>query len=368
MPGRNNDKINCPTNLTSPRLYALLLSAVDAKGTVKSQDARVNVFPKARAAAGRYNADNPDTHGESTLAQYGLIEYVDDERTEFKVSHLGKRLLEVFTKGEDGKYNVKPDAVYSFNAIMTDCLCSWKDSSGHSMIFPGMLLVNLLSDKRLGEYLEEADWAYVCSKSNYRNDGDYEKLVSELIGFRNGDGEVEIANTYVFLVSFSGDWQLFDKSTVDGKNRWVLKDITKDNFATRIRDYDLMVNSSNSVLNKDEESTDENNSEKTSSQIKRIIKPFRIPDSLVITENTNNIQLEVEYVDRQGILNGDKVIFVNEVVDRLRTYNVFLVNDMLRNDGEYDINIEKEKRVNREKEQFIIHQMKEEEELYGRNR
>ena len=196
MPSRNNDKINCPTNLTSPRIFAVLLDAIEEEGTVSSDDARINVFPKARAAVSRYNIANRDTHSEAALKQYGLIEYVDEEETIFKVSHLGKRLLEVCTKGGDGKYKVREDAEYSYNAVMIDCLLTWQDASGKCTIFPGMLLLKLLCDNRLGGYLTEADWAYVCAESSYRNDADYEKLIDELIEFRTNGTDIIITNTY----------------------------------------------------------------------------------------------------------------------------------------------------------------------------
>lgn len=351
---RNNDKINCPTNLTSPRLYALLLNAVEERGTVKSEDARKTIFPNARASAYKFNSDNNDTHGESTLALYGLIEYVAEN--EFRVSHLGKRLMEVFEKGSNGKYNVKAGSEYSFNSVMIDCLCGWKDSSGDSLIFPGMLLLKIISDSRLGGFIEERDWAYVCSESSYRNDADYEKLVQDLAKFRNSEDDVAITNTYAFLVAFSGDWNLFDRITVDSKNRWTLKEITSQNLKTRIRDYDLLVNSNHSLLEKDkkDEECEENHSKK------RIIKPFMIPDTMNIYDSTTDINVQVDLVRSQGIEIGDKVLFVDEAIKRLRAYSVFGINAMIKNNTEYDIEIAKANRVNKDKESFLIQQMKEE--------
>ena len=352
---RNNDKINCPTNLTSPRLYALLLNAVEERGILKSEDARKTVFPNARASAYKFNPDNNDTHGESTLALYGLIEYVNEN--EFRVSHLGKRLLEVFEKGANGKYNVKAGSEYSFNSVMIDCLCGWKDSSGESLIFPGMLLLKIISDSRLGGFIEERDWAYVCSESSYRDDADYEKLVQDLILFRNSGDDVAIANTYAFLVAFSGDWNLFDRVTIDSKNRWTLKEITSQNLKARIKDYDLLVNSNNSLLDKEENV--EECEEKRSKE--RIIKPFMIPDAMTIYDTTTDISVQMDLVKSQGIETGDKVLFVDEAIERLRAYSVFGINAMIENNTEYDIQISKANRVNKDKESFLIQQMKEDE-------
>lgn len=105
MAGRNFDQINYPTNITNPATFAVLLRAIEELGSIHSSEASKSIFPKARAAVGRFNAENNDTHGEGTLKTYGLIEYITTSGdAEFKVSYLGKRLLELYEKNKDTKY------------------------------------------------------------------------------------------------------------------------------------------------------------------------------------------------------------------------------------------------------------------------
>lgn len=368
MPSKNHNKINCPTNSTSPRLFAVLLDAIAKKGTVTSVDAKEKIFPEARSAVSRYDSKNNDTHSEAMLKQYGLIEYVNNEETIFRVSHLGKRLLEVCAKDDtgcyivqSGKYVIREDAEYSYNSVMVDCLMSWEDSSGECTISPGMLLLKLLSDKRLEEYITESDWAYTCAESDYRNNGDYEQLIDELVRFRASGEEITLSNEYVFLVAFSGNWQLLDRTTVDGKNRWTLKEITKKNLESKILKYDLLADSEYSILNTKDQEVEVTTRKSDKHVVSYWIKPFSIPDSLEVSEDMNGLQVDIECVDEQFIHSGDKVLFLNEQKNRLRLYNVFLINEMKKNDEIYDINLEKRQKVNKKKENEIIQQFNEEE-------
>ena len=92
-----------------------------------------------------------------------------------------------------------------------------------------------------------------------------------------------------------------------------------------------------------------------------VIKPFSIPDSLSVTEEMGGLQVDVECVDSQNIGSGDKVLFLNEQKNRLRLYNVFLINEIQKSDSVYDINLEKKQKVNKTKESEIIQQFNEEE-------
>lgn len=368
MVSKNHNKINCPTNVTSPRLFAVMLDAVEQNGVVNSKEAKETIFPKARARVGNFNENNNDTHSEKALKQYGLIEYVNEEETDFRVSYLGKRLLEICQKDnageyvvQGGKYVIREDATYSYNAVLIDCLIAWKDSSGECTISPGMLLLKLLSDSRLDGFISETDWAYACVESNYRNCGDYEQLVSELTAFRISKGDIALSNEYEFLTAFSGNWQLLDRITVEGQNRWSLKEITKKNLEAKIWDYDLLANTKNSILHSDNEEVEHTTKQSSKHMISYVIKPFSIPDSLAVSEDMDELQVDIERADAQQIHSGDKVLFLNEQKNRLRLYNVFLINEMQKGDTIYDINLEKKQKVNKVKENEIIQQFNEEE-------
>lgn len=229
MAGRNNDKINYPTNITNPSTFVVLLNAIE--GVVTSSESRKNIFPNARAAVSRFNADNNDTHGEGTLKTYGLIEYVSEDRdATFKVSYLGKRLLEIFEKNDEGKFILKEDSEYTYNSILIDCLLHWNDITGKEKIYPGMLLLMLLSDNRIEEYITDYEWSYICEESDYRDTRDYEKIIADIIEFRKNGELNNLKNGYVFLVAFSASWGLLERESVGEQNRFKLNNISKENL------------------------------------------------------------------------------------------------------------------------------------------
>lgn len=241
MAKRVNDKINYPTNFTSPKTFAVLLDAVKKVGSLTSEQARTKLFPQARSAVSRYDSSNNDTHGEGTLRTYGFVENVPGtDPVEFRISALGNRFLECFDKDETGKFILKTGHEYTFNSILLDALLFWTDSSGKKTVNPGLVMLKLLSDKRLDYYITDFEWAYFCEHSDYRNTGDYEKLVEKLLELRQSDirDHVQLRNAYVFLVGFSGDWDILTRRTENGYNCFSLKDITKRNLMEKMRRID----------------------------------------------------------------------------------------------------------------------------------
>ena len=118
------DKINYQTNFTSTSTFAILLKAINEVGNVDSDYARKTLFPQARSNAGmRYNPDNRDTHGEITLAQYGLIDYIDEKT--FKLSSLGRRFLELF----NDDYTPKQNNDFNYVSVMVDSVFAWVDKN-----------------------------------------------------------------------------------------------------------------------------------------------------------------------------------------------------------------------------------------------
>lgn len=242
------DKINYQTNFTAPTTFAILLNAIDIRGTVNSDEARATIFPQARAAIMNYNPSNRDTHGEITLKQYGLIEYVGDK--EFKLSFLGKRYLELFYKNNENKFVPKENNESNYNSVMIDSLLAWEDRTGAKLVSPGFLLIKLLSDKEIDNYITAYDWAYVCEHSSFKDDADYTKLVKDILQFRESGATIELKKTDVFLGGFSGKWNIFNKSA-DGK--YTLNELSKRNIKEKLKEYALFTNKHDDVFSDEEE-------------------------------------------------------------------------------------------------------------------
>lgn len=254
-------RINCPTSMTNPAAIAPLLDIINQHGSLKSTEARTKIFPKARAAISRWNEDKPDTHSEGHLYQYGLIEYVPGtDEEEFRLTFLGKRFLEIFEKKEgqinaDGtkekdKYVCITGLECAYNAILIDCLLTWKLAINGKVLHPGLLLLKLMIDHRLSGFLFEKEWAYVCD-SDFADTLDYDAIVNELKYQRETNQEPHIessGNTYAFLIAFSNSWQIFEKEVVDGKNKFLLSDITKSNLKSKMLEIESLAREEKGVI------------------------------------------------------------------------------------------------------------------------
>lgn len=263
-------KINCPTSMTNPAAIAPLLDVINQYGSLKSTEARNSIFPKARAAISRWNEDKPDTHSEGQLFQYGLIEYVSGStEKEFSLSFLGKRFLEIFEKKdgqinangekEKDKYVCKAGMDFAYNAVLIDCLLTWKISIGENTLHPGLLLLKLMVDSRLDGYIFENEWAYVCN-SDFADTLDYESLVNEIVSYRDAHQEPPVessSNTYAFLIAFANSWQIFEKTVVDSKNKFVLTETTESNLKAKMLEIDTLIKEDDGVISENAAKTRE---------------------------------------------------------------------------------------------------------------
>ena len=232
---RTYDKINYQTNFTAPSTYAILLKAVKDCNIVESEYARVTLFPQARASAGmRYDTSIRDTHGEISLSQFSLIEYVTE--TSFKLSSLGERFLELF----DNDFKAKANNEYNFIATLLDALFAWKDRKYGRNLNVGILILKLLLDERLDCYITAEDWAYVSEFSCIKRIGDYENVVFNIINNRHNDIEFPLKKADVLLGGFANSWRLLEKYNDSGKIKYKLRKITKSLFIEKLNQLDQL--------------------------------------------------------------------------------------------------------------------------------
>lgn len=216
------DKINYQTNFTSTSTFAILLKAINEVGNVDSDYARKTLFPQARSNAGmRYNPDNRDTHGEITLAQYGLIDYIDEKT--FKLSSLGRRFLELF----NDDYTPKQNNDFNYVSVMVDSVFAWVDKNYGRNINVGVLLFELLLDARLNGFITANEWSYVAEFSSIRKNEEFEKIVSDILAHRENNTEFPLKKADVLLDGFSGTWKLLQKSAAGANAKYSLTDISK---------------------------------------------------------------------------------------------------------------------------------------------
>ena len=91
---RNYDKIQLPTSITSLETIARMAKVVKDNQPLTSVTSKP-LFMAAKANGIRGKRTTQDTHTESTLACYGLIEY--DASGQFFLSALGKDLVQLYS-------------------------------------------------------------------------------------------------------------------------------------------------------------------------------------------------------------------------------------------------------------------------------
>jgi len=229
------DKINYQTNFTSTSTFAILLKAIADAGEVDSEYARATLFPMARSNAGMgHDPDKRDTHGELTLQQYGLIEYVGT-RT-FKLSPLGRKFLELF----DEEFKPKEDNKCNYISTMLDALLAWKDTKNNRDINVGLLIVKLLLDEDLEYYITAEEWSFIAEFSDIKTDNDYERVKQQIIENREENLEIPLKKADVLLGGYVGTWKILDKANIQGEIRYKLSQIAKEQVLQKLRQMRLL--------------------------------------------------------------------------------------------------------------------------------
>ena len=234
MPERVYDKINYQTNFTSTKTFAILLRAIKKAGTVSSDYARDILFPQAKSAAGMsWNPSLPDTHGKITLEQYGLIEYVSE--TDFQLSYLGERFLELF----DENFNQIANSDYNYVSTMIDTLLKWKDVKNSRSINVGYLIIKILLDDTLGGYITENDFIYISEYSNIKRDSNYIEIRDSLLQHRESGNEYPLKKANILFSAYAGTWKLMDKFDLGDQKAYKLTELAKRICLDRIKIIDI---------------------------------------------------------------------------------------------------------------------------------
>lgn len=225
MAERLQEGIKYQTNFTAPEKFALLLKTIKENSPVDTEFARTTLFPQVRSQIGNYDASKRDTHGEISLKQYDLIEYVDDQSKSFQLSPQGYRFLELF----DDDLNVKPNNEYNYLSTIIDTILSWKNNEDGRDINVGVLLFRLLLDDDLKKYITEEEFSFVMNYSDIQNINEYDAIKQKIIENRHAvDGKTyELKKADTFLTAYANSWKLLNKNQVEGKYRYSLRETTE---------------------------------------------------------------------------------------------------------------------------------------------
>ena len=227
---RNNNKINYPTNVVNPITYATYMQMIASQpeGQVNAAYAGKTLFPAAKK--GKDGAAAKDTHTIGVLIDYGLAKYVDDKKKIVTLTNFGKRFLEVFQKGSEedsSRMERKENVDINYNALMLETLLNWKATVGDKVFYPGALIVRLLMDERLEFKFNAYEWSFICGNAEFIETSNYDKLVSDIIAFRESGQEIDLKKANDFCNSLANSWALLTK---DEAGFYLLRDLTKENI------------------------------------------------------------------------------------------------------------------------------------------
>lgn len=227
---RNNNKINYPTNVVNPITYATYMHMIDSQpgGEVNAAYAGKTLFPAAKK--GKDGAASKDTHTIGVLIDYGMAKYVDDKKKTVSLTNFGKRFLEVFKKcseEDSARLERKENMDINYNALMLETLLNWKATVGDKIFYPGALIIRLLMDERLEFKFNAYEWSFICGNAEFIETSNYDKLVSDVIDFRNSGKEIELKKAHDFCNSLANSWALLKKND---ENFYLLRELTKENI------------------------------------------------------------------------------------------------------------------------------------------
>ncbi len=355
---KNYNKTILQTSFTSLEMIYYLLKVVKDNGPFTYDEGKKTLFPQARArteneAGGTWDPTKNDTHAELTLREMNLIREAESDHTKSEVSDLGNRFLNSFAltelPGSDGVHvKLKLDDLVSLeekNQLFFDILVRTtvvQPRFGRN-IRPYLILFKILLEGDMEGYISKEEWASYINDSSFLYDTHYEEIHNKMKDIRVSNQDVELQKSDRILTRLAG-WKVLDKISIEGQSRICFA--LNEEFAKIVKIN--MVQPPQVPQKK-----------------KRVVEPrafksFAIPDTIVIDDSTSAISVEISLVDEQGINNGDKVIFVDEQISRLRAYSTFLIHEKHENNPDYDIDITRVNKINRNREKDIIEQFKEE--------
>ena len=238
------DKINLPTSVTAMETISRLLRVVVENEPLTSAASKP-LFMAAKALGIRKKAAKADTHTEGTFRTFGLIKYLDQAKTTFETTQLGKDIAVAYD--EDGPIVDENELV----SLALRLVCSWFADNDGRDIHPGRIFLDLLCDEDLDGYVTEHEYTAFLINNSFKSDSQFDAIKEFVLDFRaKGENAIcdytETCKTYLFLPAFVNKWKLlrkgrvFDFESKNGTFRWTIGSIKEDaEDATETEDSDV---------------------------------------------------------------------------------------------------------------------------------
>lgn len=228
------DKIQLPTNSTDISTLVRYLKGIKTSEPlnnntaqkvyqdVKAKGKKQNYYTaKVAESAGKMPAR--DTHTTSTLATYGLIRYVDNNKpANFVVSDLGCELISLYDDEGSPLKNSNGVQLHSngkYVVMLLRVFSAWHQIGKGRDIHPGKIMLQLMCDPDLDYYLTEHDVAYFTSNPDFKSDSQYSEIKNSILDFRQRyDGVYGFTSkpckAQIFMPTFVNNWGIFKKQEI----------------------------------------------------------------------------------------------------------------------------------------------------------
>lgn len=230
----NKDKIQLPTNTTDISTLVRYLKGIKAAEPLNNNTAQ-SVYQAVKATGRKQSSYTAkvaeaggkiparDTHTTGTLATYGLIRYVDNNRpANFVVSDLGCELIALYDdtgKPITNEAGVQLHSNGKYTVMLLRVFSAWHETGKGRNIHPGKIMLQLMSDPDLDYYITEHDVAYFTSNSEFMFDSQYEEIKKSILEFRSKyDGVYGLTSkpckAEIFMPTFVRNWGIFEKKEI----------------------------------------------------------------------------------------------------------------------------------------------------------
>ena len=228
------DKIQLPTNTTDIATLVRYLKGIKAAEPLNNNTAQ-SVYQAVKTTGRKQNSYTTkvveaggkipakDTHTTGTLATYGLVRYVDNNKpANFVVSDLGCELIELYDDAGKPIVNEAGVQLHSngkYTVMLLRVFSAWHETGKGRNIHPGKIMLQLMSDPDLDYYITEHDVAYFTSNPNFKFDSQYDEIKNSILEFRSKyDGVYGFTSrpckAEIFMPTFVRNWNIFEKKEI----------------------------------------------------------------------------------------------------------------------------------------------------------
>lgn len=271
----NKDKIQLPTNTTDISTLVRYLKGIKAAEPLNNNTAQ-SVYQAVKATGRKQSSYTAkvaetggkiparDTHTTGTLATYGLIRYIDNNRlANFVVSDLGCELIALY---DDAGKPITNDAgvqLHSngkYTVMLLRVFSAWHETGKGRNIHPGKIMLQLMSDPDLDYYITEHDVAYFTSNSEFMFDSQYEEIKKSILEFRSKyDGVYGLTSkpckAEIFMPTFVRNWGIFEKKGIFDISS---DDTNPGHFVLTLKSVGNSTEDEADIIDEDEENTVDN--------------------------------------------------------------------------------------------------------------